>query len=468
MRLLVIILFFVISSTTPLLSHPFSKDLMEGGHSVYLTKDSGETQEWKIRLIQEAKLSLEISTGFCLGAVFEHLLDTVHEKLMENSEIKINLLLFQALTFITAEHIQFLETLQSQYSDRFTYCITKASGLMQQGEKIYVTESHTKLMIVDEKYVLLGGTNLVDQLSTTDVNKYPRQDTLGSDFLPGAASDMDAVVRGPVAKKLRKEYYQMVTLFKSGESLDENKGEFQSSDTGFFPIPETGRTEIALFDANPETTHGARVFGVITGPRMQLHTIGNIYEDLIKNAQISIDIGNMYFFPRASIFDALLNAVNRDVHVSLVTNGVHNETSLSNSTKSTYGHLNRLNYFPLMSGKTFRFWELFSAKDAKQKNVAIHELNLVDVLYHKKVMTVDDRYSVIGSYNLGIKSEDADYEVAVVIESPQTAIQMKDILINDKYNSSTIPYNQALGWYFNPYYNAVESFEKKFLDGTFL
>lgn len=466
MKLLIII--FCLLSTS-LISYPFSKDLMQEGHSVYLTQDAGETQEWKIRLIREAKESLEISTGFCLGQVFEDLLETIHEKLIENSKIKINLLLFQALSFISEKHIQFLDDLQSLYADRFTYFITTASGLMQQGGKIYVTENHTKLMIVDEKYILLGGTNLVDQLSTPDVTRYPtRVDTLGSGFLPDAAIDMDAIIRGPIAKKLRQEYYLMLALFKSEESLDQNEGEYQCSNTDYYPIPEAERAEILYFDNHPETAHQAKVFGAITGPRMQLHTIGNIYEDLIRNAESSIDIGNMFFFPCSSIFEALLAASNRGINISLVTNGVHNNASLNNSTRSTYGHLNRLNYLPLMSGEQFRFWEIFTAKDAPQKNVKVYELDSSNVLYHKKVMTVDHLFSVIGSYNLGMKSEDADYEVAVVIESQKTALRMETILQDDKEISLPIPYDQAFGWYYCPYYNLIEAIQRKFLDGTFL
>lgn len=463
-----LILFFSFFAITSVFSHPFSKDLMEEGHSVYLTRDAAETQEWKIRLIQEAQVSLEISTGFCLGQVFEDLLQAVHEKLIENSEITINLLLFKNFDFISQKHIQFLESLQAQYSDRFTFLITAVTGLIKQGDKIYVTENHMKLMIVDEKYILLGGTNLIDQLSTPDVNRYPLVDTLGTNFLPKASNDMDAIVRGPVAKKLRQEYYHVLSLFKSGESLDDHAGEFQCSETGYFPIPETGRTEIAFFDNNSETAHNAKVFGVITGPRMQLHTTGNIYEDLITNATQSIDIGNLFFFPRASIYDALLDASSRGLQISLVTNGVHNQFTLSNSTRSTFGHLNRINYFPLMAGSHFSFWELFTARDTPKKNVEVYELNLKGVLYHKKVMTVDHLYSIIGSYNLGMKSEDADYEVAVVIESPEAAVRMEAILQSDKENSSLIPYYQALGWYYDPYYNTLEAIERKFLDGTFL
>jgi phosphatidylserine/phosphatidylglycerophosphate/cardiolipin synthase-like enzyme len=176
----------------------------------------------------------------------------------------------------------------------------------------------------------------------------------------------------------------------------------------------------------------------------------------------------MYFFPRPSIYEALLNAANRKVSISLITNGVHDELSVNNSTRIIYGHINRLNYFPIMAGKRFRMWELFDAKKTAQKNTFIFELDLQGILYHKKVMTVDHRYSLIGSYNLGMKSEDAAYEVAAVIDSPGAAAQMEAVLNNDKKSSQEVTYLRAMGWYFNPYYNIAESFEKKFFDGILL
>jgi phosphatidylserine/phosphatidylglycerophosphate/cardiolipin synthase-like enzyme len=47
-------------------------------------------------------------------------------------------------------------------------------------------------------------------------------------------------------------------------------------------------------------------------------------------------------------------------------------------------------------------------------------------LYHRKVMVIDEKHIIIGSYNLGIKSANYDYECALVIEdSPEIA---KDLM----------------------------------------
>lgn len=447
---------------------PFTENLMEGGHAAYLTKDADETTEWKSLLIQQANTSLEISTGYCLGQVFENLLREVHLKLESNPTIKVHMHLFQILGFITSDHIGYLDALKSVYSGRFYYILTTDSDVLNQEDKAYISENHTKLIIADEKYYLLGGTNLVDPLSSKDVNKYPIAHNLAGKFFPRASYDMDAIIRGPMAKKLRKEFFNLLALHNSGESIQSSVGEFQPKTTAYYPVQEENKACITQFDDNPDTAHDVRAFAVIAGPRMQLHTIGNMYEQTIKNAKESIDIGNMYFFPRKTIYEELMKAVNRNVSLSVITNGLREDNALNNISIDMYGYINRLNYFPVMAGRHYSIWEMFSSVDADKGNTEIYELKISSVLYHKKVMTVDSRYSIIGSYNLGMKSEDAAFEVATLIDSPLIAAQMKAVLRDDQTSSEKISFKRALGWYFNPYYNITEAFEKRFMDGIFL
>lgn len=468
MRHLIISVILLFQPLCTLSAIPFTYDLMETGHSAYLTKDADETTEWKSLLIQQANTSLEISTGYCLGQVFENLLREVHLKLESNPSIKVHMHLFQILDFINEDNIGYLDALKTLYSGRFYYVITTDSEILKQEDKVYISENHTKLIIVDEKYYLLGGTNLVDPLSSKNADKYPIAHHLAGKFFPRASYDMDAIIRGPMAKKLRKEFFNLLALHESGESIQSDVGEFQPKTTAYYPVNEKDKVCIAHFDQNPDTAHDIKAFAVIAGPRMQLHTIGNMYEQTIKIAQNSIDIGNMYFFPRKTIYDELMRAACRNVSLSVVTNGLREDNSLNNISIDMYGYINRLNYFPVMAGRHYSMWEIFSSTDADKGNTEIYELKLPSILYHKKVMTVDGRYSLIGSYNMGMKSEDAAYEVATILDSPMIAAQMKAVLIDDQARSEKISFKRALGWYFNPYYNITEAFERRFMDGITL
>lgn len=468
MRILVLFVVFIINPFCNLSAIPFTENLMEGGHAAYLTKDADETTEWKSLLIREANTSLEISTGYCMGLVFENLLREVHLKLESNPTIKVHMHLFQIMGFITPDNIGYLEALKSVYAGRFYYIITTDSEVLMQEDRAYISENHTKIIIVDEKYYLLGGTNLVDPLSSKDVTKYPIANNIAGQFFPRAAYDMDAIIRGPMAKKLRKEFFNLLALHDSGEPIQSHFGEFQPKSTAYFPVEEKNKVCIGHFDGNPDTAHDVKAFAVIAGPRMQLHTIGNMYEQTIKNAQVSIDIGNMYFFPRKTIYEELMRAVNRNVALSVITNGLREDNALNNISIDMYGYINRLNYFPVMAGRHYSIWEMFSSINGDKGNTSIYELKLSSVLYHKKVMTVDNRYSIIGSYNLGMKSEDAAFEVATLIDSPKIAAQMKAVLVDDQAHSEKISFTRAVGWYFNPYYNITEALEKRFMDGIFL
>jgi phosphatidylserine/phosphatidylglycerophosphate/cardiolipin synthase-like enzyme len=279
---------------------------------------------------------------------------------------------------------------------------------------------------------------------------------------------MDIVASGPMVQKLRKEFFNIYAMYKSDASLKGNQGPYTPESTAYFEVPEEEKAHIALLDTHPELCRDVKLYGLFTGPRIALHTVGNIYTHLIDKAQQHIELAHMYFFPIDLIYDAFLNASNRNVSISLVTNGINEEAALVNSTRGLYGYMNRLNYLPLMAGRVFGFLEFIAAKRADCKACSIYEYDRQYVLYHKKVMVVDHRFCVIGSYNLGKKSENADYEVTVVMDSLAVARQMEAVLTIDKTLSRGISFTQALRWYFNPLYRVIKGVEKTLLDGIVL
>ena len=66
-------------------------------------------------------------------------------------------------------------------------------------------------------------------------------------------------------------------------------------------------------------------------------------------------------------------------------------------------------------------------------------------------MVIDRRYTVIGSYNLGIKSDAMDYEIIFVIDSPEIAQETLKVLERDKSYSLKVNSKEAREWYFNPF-----------------
>lgn len=449
-------------------------DMMQPGHPPYRcchdvlpTKNADESLQFKYELLKGANRSIEMATGYAQGEVFQQVLDIIADQLRNKPQLQVHMMMSEAADLISPDNRNYIHLLTTTYPDRFHALYSQNTGLIFQEKQLYTTENHLKLLIVDEKYFLLGGTNLVDSLSRSAAI-----DAQGAGpavhFLPKGASDMDMVVSGPMAKKLREEFYTVFDMYKTNTSLSHSSGPYTPQSSEYFPVSDEEKASIAAFEDNPSVVRSVPAYAVISGPRFQLHEIGDLYTGLIKQAQSSIQLANMYFFPTQRLYDALLDAANRNIAITLITNTLNFKIALSNSTIALYAQLNRSNYFPMIMGRTYNSFQLIQAALETPKNVTIYEYNQEFILYHKKVMTVDGRHTVIGSYNLGSKSEDADFEVALFVDSAAVTAQVDQVLDTDKSRSNPVAWKQAYDWYFNPFHTIPSWAQNTFLDGIIL
>ena len=446
----------------------FPDSLLRSGHDVLVTENADETTEWKYELLRNAQSSIELSTGLSGGKVLQNMLAIIKDKLITNSAIRVHILVADSMMLKDADRSELL-LLSIRFPDRFQALINANTGLIMQEGRVHTTENHIKLLIVDEKYFILGGTNSFENLC----RGAPPTNSIPEDFLDGflsaAVRDMDIVVSGPwMAHKLRHEFYTLYHLYQGGVSLRNDAGPYMPSQTNYFSIKEEARTSIALFDCNAAVVKNTSLYAVISGPRLQLHMAGNLYASLIDKARFSIELGQLYFFPVAPIQTALQSASQRGVSISLITNGLNKRLEPSTALIPLYGYLNRSNYLPLIMGRHYSFWEYLQAKLDTPNSATIHEYEIQHALYHKKVMTVDQRYALIGSYNLGAKSENADFEVIAMLDSPEVALQIERVLAADKASSKKVAVSEATTWYFDPFYSLTRWAQKTFLDGILL
>lgn len=439
------------------------------GHSVFTTRNAEESLLWKHELLKSAKKSIEMATGYAQGQVFQSTLDIFSEKLMTNPDIVIHLTISDASSFITEENRLFLELLATTFPGRFRYLCICNSGLLSQEGGFYRTSVHMKLIVVDEKYFMLGGTNLVDHMSRSNPEEAPPPANWEEEHLPKAVCDMDVVAMGPMAKKLRKEFFTLFSLFSTpGASLRNGDGPFTPPQDLCFPIKEDEKTAIPNFDGKHDLVKDVKAFALISGPRLQLHAIGNLYQQLINEARSTIHLGHMYFFPTPRIYEALLEAVNREVEISLITNTLHSRFTPSEFTIGLYADLSRSHYLPLMMGHPYSAFGWIQAENDSPKKSSIYEYNRDSVLYHKKTMTVDHRYAVLGSYNLGSKAENANFEIAIFFDAPLVAAQFDQLLEIDQAQAKKIEVSQARNWYFSIFHRVASWFQGTFFDGLIL
>ena len=198
---------------------------------------------------------------------------------------------------------------------------------------------------------------------------------------------------------------------------------------------------------------------VIGGAHQGRSAITAEYARLIRNATDEIKIANLYLSPADEIFDALLDAVNRGVKLTILTNG--REDGFTPEFTNFFCWANRMSYIPFFHGKTFSFWDYWNVKETQPKKTQIYEYHVRDILLHKKVMLVDGHLFVVGSYNLGIKSHLSDYESVMVIDSAEVAAAADKVFQRDLEHSQEVSHDQACEWYFDIGLNYLGQVQKQ-------
>lgn len=431
---------------------------LQQGHEVIITKNVEETTYWKFELIKNAQKSLEISAGFAGGEVFKQTVKLMDEALERNPELIIHFYCSDISAIFTKEDGQRLQQLKKKFTQRFHY-ITAGLTPSIQGQALYITENHMKLIIADEKYFLLGGTNLTDFLSTSTAANTKLSIP---NFLPSAASDIDVVGKGPAARELRLGFFHVYEMLASGTSLNDYKGPFPATLQGYTAVAEEEKSYIEAFENHADRAANIALQSAFSGPRFA-RSIGALYHTLIAQAQREIAIAHMYFFPVDAIYDQLVAATDRRVSLTLITQGISTKDIVPSNL--TYVFMNRNHYLPIAVGKKAGYLDFFKLPTSQPSQTTIYEFSKKKMIYHKKAMVVDKRYTLIGSYNLGKKSEYADFEVALVIDSEVVAQQVLSILEKDKGEATKIPYKEMINWYFNPLYDLTDFLEGLFFDG---
>lgn len=428
-----------------------------GGHVLLIPNNVSETSGWRFELIKNAKKTLEMA-AIAGGEVYYKTVSAFKKALKKNPELIIHFYVSKISVIFSQTDEKLLEELKIKFPHRFHYCVCEAK-LSIQRDKIYTSENHIKLLVVDEKYFVVGGTNLTDFLT----NNIPPDSDVS--LFPKAASDLDVVGRGPIAHGLRIGFFQIYELLESKESLNNTKGPFQASLKGYSPVAEGEQCVVKLFEKQPNLFEEVAIKSIFSGPRISQGAIGSLYTNLIENAQKEIYLGHMYFFPVDAIYQRLITAANRGIHLTLITNGTPGSGTVPSNL--SYIFLNRHRYLPIVFGRHFNLIQYITSK-YQVKNSEIYEFNERHVIYHKKTMVVDGRYAIVGSYNFGAKSEYADYEVAVAIDSEAVAQKIIDLLTADKAKAKRVSTKKIISWYFDPFYSTMAWLEELFLDGLAL
>ena len=229
--------------------------------------------------------------------------------------------------------------------------------------------THRKVMVVDGDKMIAGGMNIG--------NKYSHRGEKGA---TGYWRDTDIFATGNVAKQAHNLFIEIWNTQK----------EFSTSgkDSAFDPME---KLLISYPEEIKDTDKNMSIINHNPGPKEigGDSNILNAYLYSIKSAAKTIDIENAYFLTLDPIKNALVDAIKRDVKVRILTN----------SDKSVDE--------PILSNPIQK-----SALEMFKKGAKIY-LKKGSTL-HGKLMVVDNKFTLIGSYNLHPRSYRYEGETVII------------------------------------------------------
>ncbi len=222
--------------------------------------------------------------------------------------------------------------------------------------------NHRKLLILDGRVGFTGGMNVGDEY-------------LGLD--PGFGDWRDTQVRvcGPAVLQLQQVFAED-WYYATGEEL-------LSAD--YYPAPE-----------RPADTAAHVISG---GPEADLAVFLSLMFAAITRAKDRVTLSTSYFVPPSSLAVALETAARQGVRVRLLV-----------AKKANF-------LWTLLAGRSY-FKGLLDA------GVEIHEYQ--DGFFHSKTLTVDGRWSLVGSPNFDIRSLVLNFEVGLVIYGERIARELEE------------------------------------------
>lgn len=415
---------------------------------------------WDLDFISHAKESIEVLPCFLGGDIARDLLNRIEERLEEVPGIKVHLISSPVL--IEPGEMQLIEELKRRYPSNFL--VQFSTQVVQMLPEISSIDNHVKMCVVDEHYFSAGGTNL-EQAHCAEgsfTNERGEDRDLGlADVLPAGMRDQDIIGKGPLAKELRKVFFQLFSIWEHYNEtglLEKDPSRLQHL-SRYFPVHEKGVTKRFDVTSGRLNVPQDAIRVILGGPHQRKNAITEEYVRLINQAKQEVIIENLYFFPVAPIYHALIAAVNRGVKLTVITNG---KSETSPESTDVFCWLNRVNYVPMIYGQEFHTWFSSSARSQTPKKTAICEYNVPDILLHKKMMLVDGHITLVGSYNLGFKSAHGDYELVLVIDSLKVAQKVKEVHEKDLENSRQISPSEACDWYFDPITSYRAELQRKY------
>ncbi len=234
--------------------------------------------------------------------------------------------------------------------------------------------NHRKITVIDGHTAFVGSQNIGDEYR-------------GWRRRLGPWYDSNLRIHGPAALFVEQTFAED-WLFATREDLGADR---------YFPEPPWA---------------GESVVQVLpTGPDQDVSALTQLVFAAVAAARESIRIETPYFVPHAALQQALLHAALRGVRVQVIV-----------PSRSD-------NPLVLWAGRSFY-------RELSQAGVELYEFD--DGMLHAKIMTVDDRWCMLGSANMDIRSFRLNFEITAVIYDAHVAAELGQVIERHRQRSRRI------------------------------
>lgn len=213
---------------------------------------------------------------------------------------------------------------------------------------------------------------------------------IGKEYLgerPGAWGDTHLRIRGPAVAHLQQVFAED-WAFASGTQLTDPK---------YYPEPRKAGETVAQV--------------VPGGPDLRPPIYHELYFSAVANAVEQVRIVTPYFVPSESVLTALKTAARRGVNVEILVPGLSTHPIVQSAARSYY-------------------------HDLLESGVKIYEYT--PGFMHSKVLTVDGRWSIVGTANFDNRSMILNFEIGVALYDVELTHQLDLVFEMNRAKSKTI------------------------------
>ena len=266
---------------------------------------------------------------------------------------------------------------------------------------------HEKLLVVDGKSAIIGGRNV------------------GVEYLVDERwRDIDVLVEGPAVEKIQRMF---LGIWDKNSELEYRVGCTGRDKYGFHCPSFEGESlvEDMRFYVPAQAEGSLKSRAIYSDPMVQETPLGYFATlALIRAAQESITISNVYFVPPRRLRKHLKAAEERGVDVKVITNS-------KTSTDGIWMYYASLNYY----------------RELLEAGVEIYEYQGVELM-HAKTMVVDGKVGVIGSFNIDPRSAVDNSESLLIVREDAVIAELLESyqvdLANSTLASGDIPLSEML------------------------